>query len=172
MAAADNLGKQKLLPFETRRGTSLLIKFCFNQIFSNLHCIQSGTLADLVANAPEGDAVGIGNVGADAAYRHIVLTCNEQRHWVFLVSWVVDNRYTSGFRASGTEIGRRNRLLGLAPNGFRVGAHYWNTHASCAYLNVGMHNLLGLVIHFHFLLGVIVVGEDVDMRNDIVEQLR
>ena len=50
-----------LLPY------ALFLEFRFNQIFGNLHGVQSGALADLVANAPEGDSVGVGNVGADIA---------------------------------------------------------------------------------------------------------
>ena len=34
-----------------------------------------------------------------------------------------------------------------------------------------MHDLLGLVVHLHLLLGVAVVGEDVDLRDDIECQL-
>ena len=34
-----------------------------------------------------------------------------------------------------------------------------------------MHNFLGLVVHFHFLLGVTVIEENVDVGNDVVGEL-
>ena len=46
-----------------------------------------------------------------------------------------------------------------------------NADAGSAGLHVGMENLARLVIHFHFFLGVVVVGENIDLRNHIEGQL-
>ena len=37
--------------------------------FGDLHRVQGGTLADLIADAPEREAVGRGEVASDAAHR-------------------------------------------------------------------------------------------------------
>ena len=43
--------------------------------------------------------------------------------------------------------------------------------AGSAGLHVGMENLARLIEHLHFFLGVVVVGENIDLRNHIEGQL-
>lgn len=54
--------------------------------FGDLHRVQGGTLADLIADAPEREAVGRGEVASDAAHVHRVPTGREQRHRIDLVA--------------------------------------------------------------------------------------
>ena len=46
----------------------------FNQIFANLHGIQSSTLTDLVAREPESQAVFVAEVFAYATHVNVVFT--------------------------------------------------------------------------------------------------
>ena len=54
----------------------------FDEVFSDLDGIECGTLLDLIADEPEGDAVRVCKILADTAYEYIVTILVEQRHRV------------------------------------------------------------------------------------------
>ena len=62
-------------------------------------------------------------------------------------------------------------MLGLYPYGFGVGTQRRHAHAGGAHLDVGVHDLARLVVHLHLLFGISVVGEYIDMGDDVVSQL-
>ena len=56
-----------------------------DEVLGYLYGIEGGALLYLVADEPEGDAVGVGKVLTDAAYEDVVAAFVEERHGVLLV---------------------------------------------------------------------------------------
>ena len=53
-----------------------------DEVLGYLHGIECGAFLYLVADEPEGDAVGVGEVFADATYEDVVAVLVEERHGV------------------------------------------------------------------------------------------
>ena len=66
------------------------------QVFRYLHGVEGGSFAYLVAHAPEGQPVGVGEVLADAPHVHGVFAGEEQRHGVELLRRVIHHHYALG----------------------------------------------------------------------------
>ena len=64
--------QKPLYYYLVRSSVSLLCLFIAYEIFGDLNGIECSALADLVTNAPKGDATGIGEVFADSAHIDIV----------------------------------------------------------------------------------------------------
>ena len=139
---------------------------------SDLHCIERGSLAYLIGDSPERYAVRIGKVFADASHVDGIGAGQIERLGVAERLGTVDEHHTFCSGECRAHFVQAQRTLCLGPYGFAVRAHHGHTDACSAHLKVGsMHYLLGLVVHFHLFLGVTVVGEYVDMRDEIVCQL-
>ena len=57
-----------------------------------LYCVESCTLADLVAYTPESDTILISQVLTDTTYIHIVCSTQIQWHWIRVLrveSWII-----------------------------------------------------------------------------------
>ncbi len=63
------------------------------------------------------------------------------------------------------------RFLGLDPDALGVGAEGGYADACGGGAYVGVHDFACLVVHFHFLLGVVVGCHLVDLRDDVVGEL-
>ena len=46
-----------------------------------------------------------------------------------------------------------------------------NTHASCTHFSIDVHNFFSFPVHFHLFLGIIIIKENINMRNNIHGQL-
>ena len=53
-----------------------------DEVLGNLHGVEGSAFLYLVADEPEGDAVGVGEVLADAAYEDVVAVLVEEGHGV------------------------------------------------------------------------------------------
>lgn len=53
-----------------------------DEVLGNLYGVEGSAFLYLVADEPEGDAVGVGEVLADAAYEDVVAAFVEERHGV------------------------------------------------------------------------------------------
>lgn len=62
---------------------SLKFGIIFEKPFRDLHRIEGSSLFDLVAHQPEGEAIGVGQVFADAAHKDVVATFKQERHRIF-----------------------------------------------------------------------------------------
>ena len=71
------------------------------QDFGDLHRIQRRTLAEVVGDHPEGEAVLHGRVLADAADEHVILAGAFVRRHIAFVGAVVDHRHTRRGAQSG-----------------------------------------------------------------------
>ena len=113
----------------------------------------------------------VSQILADTSYINIVLASEEERHRIFLFLGIVHELDTLALADSLLELFDANRFLGFDPNGFAVAAERWNTHAGGRAKGIGVHDLTCFVVHLHFLLGVSVFGEDVNLRDDVVGKL-
>ena len=75
--------------------------------------IEGSTLLDLVADNPEGEAIVIGEVLADATDIDGILAGQEERHRVFLLGGVVLDDQTFGLGKGGLGFGYTDGALGL-----------------------------------------------------------
>lgn len=55
----------------------------FEKPFRDLHRIEGSSLFDLVAHQPEGEAIGVGQVFADATHKHVIATFEQEGHRIF-----------------------------------------------------------------------------------------
>ena len=62
---------------------SLKLGIIFEEPFRDLHRIEGSSLFDLVAHQPEGEAIGVGQVFADATHKHVVATFEQEGHGIF-----------------------------------------------------------------------------------------
>ena len=109
---------------------------------------------------------------AQAAYVYGVLPGQVEWHGVDVFVGVVEEDDVLGLAEGLAHVLEGQRVAGLHPQGLGMGAHDGHAHAGGADLEVGsVHYLLGLEVHLHLLLGVAVVGEDVDVGDDVVSQL-
>lgn len=61
----------------------LKLGIVFEKPFRDLHRIEGSSLFDLVAHQPESEAIGVGQVFADATHKHVVATFEQEGHRIF-----------------------------------------------------------------------------------------
>ena len=61
----------------------LKFRIILEEPFRNLHRIEGSSLFDLVAHQPEGEAIGVGQVFADATHKDVVATFEQEGHGIF-----------------------------------------------------------------------------------------
>ena len=81
---------------ERGRGSRLFDVADLDEVFRYLYGVEGSALADLVAGEPEGDAVIVGEVFADAADVDIVFASGLEGHGVDVVLRVVDESDARG----------------------------------------------------------------------------
>lgn len=86
------------------------------EVFGNLHGVEGGSLLDLVAHEPESEAVGIGQIFADATHEDLVLTGEEERHGIFLGCRVVHQNEPLAAGDGLTRLFDADGRLGLYPH--------------------------------------------------------
>ena len=143
-----------------------------HKVLRNLDGVERRSFLDLVGYAPEGQPAFVGEVLAYAAYVYAIGAGQMQRHWVFESCRIVHQRDSRSVGKGRACLFDRDGALCLHPYCFGVSTHHRNAHAGSADLQVGgVHYFLGLKVHFHFLACVSVVGEYIDMGDDVVGQL-
>ena len=103
--------------------------------FGNLHGIESRPFADLVGNAPEGDAPGVCNILSDTPYIHGVLIRGQKGHRIAELFGIVHNNDALLCLKSTTRLLGSNCVLALYPYRLAVCSQYRNSHAGCTYCN-------------------------------------
>ena len=91
-----------------------------DEVFSDLDCVESCALADLVACEPKRDAVVVGEVLADAPYVDIVFASGLERHGVDVVLRVVDESDARSGYESLADLLDSEGSLGLDPDALRM----------------------------------------------------
>ena len=85
--------------------------------------VQSGALADLVGDCPEGQTAGIGQVGADTSHIYGVRTCRVEGLGVTQSLAAVDQNYAGSCLKGGAGFTDGDGTLCLDPYSLAVGAH-------------------------------------------------
>lgn len=169
----SQIGRRKnISEFQTDVSKNVSAAGVCEHVLCDLHGVECGAFLDLVSDQPEGESVGVGNVFAQTAGIDGVLACGIKRHRIFLGCGFVNNHQTFSLFKGFAGLLDTDGLLGLNPDSFAVGAHHRDTDAGGADFKLrSVHDLLGLVIHLHLFLGIVVVKEHVDVGNEVVGKL-
>ena len=142
------------------------------QVLCYLDGVEGGALLDLIGDDPKGNAAGVGEVAAYSTYVYGVAAGDHQGHGVLALSGVVDHHQAGSLLHGVAHIGDLQGLGGAHPYGLAVGAEHRHTHAHGRHVQPGgVQNLAGLALHLHLLVGVVIVEEGVDLRDEIAEEL-
>ena len=134
--------------------------------------VESGTLANLVHDEPEGQASLDGGILADATDKDVVGTLEHAGHGIDVRTGVVHDRDAGGSLEGRARLIGRNRLGKLDVHALGMATQHGNAYGGRCHLDVGVaKDLRGLDDHLPLFLGVRVVHEDVDMRNDVERDL-
>ena len=93
----------------------LLYVAYLDKVFSNLNGIECCAFLYLVAAKPECHSVVVCYVLANSADVDVVLAGSEQRHWVCLCRWVVEECDAVGVLDRFLNFGNGEWLVGLNP---------------------------------------------------------
>ena len=94
----------------------------FDEVFGNLNGVEGCALANLVADEPERQAVGVGEVFADATHIDGVFAGEEEGHAIFLLLGVVHQDEAFAFGNCLANVCHCQRFFRFDPDGFGVGA--------------------------------------------------
>jgi hypothetical protein len=155
--------------FDDGQRSSLHQQLHLLHLLRDLHRVHRRALADLVAAAPEGQAVAAaGDVLPDAAHPHQVLVGGVHRHGIEIVGGIVHHLHPRRGRQQLPGLVRRDGPLGLNGDGLGVGAVHRHPHAGAVYQQLRQaQNLAALPEHLHLLVGVGVVLKIVDVRDQV-----
>mmetsp|Transcript_97343 Transcript_97343/g.135260 ORF Transcript_97343/g.135260 Transcript_97343/m.135260 type:complete len:270 (+) Transcript_97343:130-939(+) len=157
-------------PFDTEISASTR----FDCVLSNDDCIQCCSSEELVTRNEELDAV-VSKYDAlpDAADFHIVVASCVQWHGVLQALRVIYDLDTLRRLEQLADIIRTNGLLGLHDDGLGVCPERRDSNGSAGnfHIVVQAEDLLQLPSDLHLFLGVAVLLELVDLRNDVEGQL-
>ena len=110
-----------------------------DEVLGNLHGVEGGALAYLVAGEPQRAAVVVGQVLAYAAHIHVVLARALQGHGIdVLVVGVIDQGHAGGLGQRIAYLLNAERPLGLEPDALGMAAQRADTHAGGRRAYVGM----------------------------------
>ena len=130
--------------------------------------VGGGAFADLVAAAPQAQAVGVGEVGADAADEDDVLVAGVQGHGVALIGQVVHQAAAGGVGDGFPGLGHGDGLIKMQAGGDGVAAHHRHPDAGAAHQQLRqVHNLPALVLQLHFLAGIALVLLAANLGNQV-----
>ena len=126
-----------------------------HQQLRDLDGVGSGALADLIAAAPQAQAVVVRQVGTDTADEHNILIGGVQRHGVLLVFQVVHQLAAGSLGDDLPCLLHGDRHIKVAADGNGVAAHHRDTDTGAADLQLRqVHDLAAFVLHLHFFAGV------------------
>ena len=148
------------------------VAFLLYQQFRDLDAVGGSALADLIAAAPQAQAVFIGNVGTDTAHIDDVLSGGFQRHGVLLVLQIIHQLDTGGGGEDLPCFRYRNGAVKVEFHGNGVAAHDRNADTGAGNIHFRqVHDLSALKVQLHFLAGVAVQLLAADLGNQIVGNL-
>ena len=139
-----------------------------DQQLSDLDGVRRGTLPQVVADAPERQAVLARDIFADSADERSVVVVARARHRVKLIVDVVDDLEAGRRGEKLACFFDRDLLLGFDQNAFAVAVR--DGHANAGWANedrIVAENLLGLVDHFHLFGRVTLVLGRADLRDAV-----
>ncbi len=144
---------------------------CRLQAFCNLDGVECGALADLVADNPDVHAIVAGEVLADTADIDVVRAHEVERHRVDVVCRIVAELEAFAVLDGVADFFDRECAFRFEADGFGMATECRNADAGRGAADVAVHDLLRFVEHLHLFLGVAVVGEHVNVRDEVVGEL-
>ena len=143
-----------------------------HQQLRDLDAVGGGALADLVAAAPQAQAVGVGQVGTDTAHEHDVLSGGIQGHGVLLILQVIHQLHAGGLGQHLPGFLHGNAAVEAQLDGNGVASHDRHTDAGAGNVQLRqVHDLPALVLHLHFLAGVALELLAADLGDQVVGDL-
>ena len=151
-----------------------------DQQLGNLDRVGGGTLANLVAAAPEGDAaqlIRIGNIATHATNPDQILVGRVERHGPTVMRALrVQIVHELDARSGGKGLARlleRDVALELKRDALRMRAQNGHAHARAVHAQVGqVHDLAALVLELHLLRSEALELLPADLRDEVARQLR
>ncbi len=142
-------------------------KRIYLKLLGDLYCIKGGSFENLVTADKEFQAVvSEHDVLPYPANFHIVFLGGCQGHWVHIVLDIVLQLNTFDRCQQFFGIIRGNWFFSFDNNAFPVNPECRDSHTGATDRDIGfLKYLVGLPDNFHFLAGVIILLETVDMRN-------
>lgn len=136
--------------------------------FEDLDGVESGAFEELVTNDPEADCVFKGAIEAESADAAFVIAGCSEGCRVEVVGWVVFEGYAGEVLDGLPCLGEVWWGLELGGDGDGMGTEDWDSDAGYGGAEVGeMENSAAFVLHFHFLAGVAVVEEGINLGDDV-----
>ncbi len=133
-----------------------------------MYRVQRSTLADVIRNYPHVQTVCDGFVLTDTADKCCVFACRDSRQRIHVFFRIVIKLHSGGCRQDCAGFFCGDFLFRFYVDGFAVAVKYRNTNARRRDFDIGVFkNLIGFVDHFHFFFGIVVVEENVDMRQAV-----
>ena len=143
-----------------------------HQQLRDLDGVGSGALADLIAAAPQAQAVVVRQVRTDTADEHNILIGGVQRHGVLQRVEIVNELHAGSGCDDLARTLDGDFFFGFQADGNAVAAHDRHAHAGAADLQLGeMHDASALVLKLHLLGGIAGKLLAADLRDDVVGDL-
>mmetsp|Transcript_128587 Transcript_128587/g.372091 ORF Transcript_128587/g.372091 Transcript_128587/m.372091 type:complete len:237 (-) Transcript_128587:393-1103(-) len=139
-------------------------------MFSDQYGIQRSTTQELVTANKEFQTFITENKRlSQSSNLDIVLMARVEWHGILVGFRVVDQIHTDSLIQNRTSLAQIDCLFGLQHNHFRMSSQSGNADGRACQTNVfwQLANLLSFPNNFHFLLGVSILLELVDVRDDI-----
>ncbi len=140
----------------------------FEEFLGDLDGVEGGAFEELVAADPEAEAVVEGAVEAEAADGAVVVFGEVEGKGVLGLGRFVDDIEAGGLAEGVEGGGEGDGALELGADGDGVGAVDGDADAGDAGFEGGVvHDFASFVLHFHFLLGVAIGEEGIDVGKDV-----
>uniref|UniRef100_A0A0N5A007 LigA n=1 Tax=Parastrongyloides trichosuri TaxID=131310 RepID=A0A0N5A007_PARTI len=137
------------------------------QQLGDLHGVQRRALAQVVGHDPQVQAVLDRRVLADARHIDGVLARSVDRGDVAVVFLLIDDLNAGRLAQDFARLVRRDRTVELDRHRFGVADEDRHAHAGDGQLDRGVEHLVRLLPHLGLFLGVAVVAEGADVRDDV-----
>lgn len=148
-----------------------LLFVLFDDQFCYLHCVEGCSFSYLVSCDPQCDGIIFGDISSNASHVDVVGALRVEGHGVFGVLCVVNECASWCLCYGVSDVVDVELFCCLYPYCFAVASQCADADACGRAAHIGVEYLARLMIHFHLLFGVVVVGEDVNLWYDVVSQL-
>lgn len=138
-----------------------------DQQFGDLDGVECCTLAQIVRNDPDVEAVFDRCILADTRNIGRVLTGRFNRRDVAAILVLVDDEATRRFAQDIARLIGGDLVFELDVDRFRMADEDGNAHGRAGHLDLRIEHLLGFSQNLPLFLGITVFHEDIDMRNDV-----
>ena len=138
-----------------------------NQNFGDLNSVQGGTLAEVVGDTPERQAVWHGVVDADPADIDRILPLRFRRRDIAAILAMVMQDNARGVAQGRTRLVDGDWMFEFDVHGLGMADEDRNPNAGSDDIDGGVEDFFGLDGHFPLFLGGAIIHEHIDLRDDV-----